>query len=95
MYTKIEFKLTSARKIEIKLIDSANKNILYHYYYAINGIFVRHPKGWTKADVDWFPAAQRIFSSLLKKCVKMAGKSSNPKIYLELLQKSSKFTSDK
>ena len=67
LYTKIEFKLTPARKIEIKLTDSANKNILYHYYEAINGIFVRNPKRWVKADIGWFRTAQSIFSSLLKK----------------------------
>ena len=67
MYTKIEFKLTPARQIEIKLTDSTNKMILYHYYYAINGIYARGVKGWVMSDIDWFPAAQRIFSTLIKR----------------------------
>ena len=67
MYTKIEFKLNSARKIEIKLTDSVNKSILYHYYLAINRIFVRKNYKWIVADCNWFPQAQRIFSAAVKK----------------------------
>ena len=66
MYTKIEFKLNSARKIEIKLTDAVNKSILYHYYYAINGIFIRQNYKWVGADCNWFPQAQRIFSAAIK-----------------------------
>ena len=67
LYTKIEFKLTPARKIEIKLTDSVNKIILYHYYYTINSIFVRGIKRWITADIDWFPHAQKIYSRQIKR----------------------------
>ena len=64
---KIEFKLTPARKIEIRLTDSTNKRILYHYYYALNGLYVRGKSGWIYPDIDWFPAAQRIYKEVLER----------------------------
>ena len=57
MYTEIKFKLTSGRKIEIRLTDSVNQGIRAYYYYWMNTIFTKKGNCWSASDTTWFPTA--------------------------------------
>ena len=66
LYTDIKFKLTPARKIEIRLTKSSDTSILTHYYKLKNGVFYRISKNnWIEADVGWFEPVQSIYKQTL------------------------------
>ena len=66
LYTKIDFKLTPARKTEIRLTDSTNKRLLHYYYWLKNGIFLRFKRNqWLAPDLGWILQAQKIYKDVL------------------------------
>ena len=66
LYTDIKFKLTPARKIEIRLAKSSDTSILTHYYKLKNGVFYRISRNnWIEADVAWFEPTQSIYKQTL------------------------------
>ena len=65
MYTKIAFKLTPARIIEIKLTDSVNDGIRFYYYYWMNTIFSKKPGGFYRSNALWIRQAHKIFKKTL------------------------------
>ena len=66
LYTDIKFKLTPARKIEIRLTKSSDTSILTHYYKLKNGVFYRRSKNnWIEANVEWFEPVQSIYKQTL------------------------------
>ena len=65
MYTKIEFKLTDARKIEIRLTDSVNDGIRFYYYFWMNCVFRRYIGNWTFPKIFWLSEAQKIYKKKL------------------------------
>ena len=67
MYTEIKFKLTSSRKIEIKLTDSVNQGIRAYYYYWMNTIFTKKGTSWYSSDSIWFPVAYYDYTNSIKK----------------------------
>ena len=66
MYTKITFKLTPARKIEIRLTDSFNDGIRMYYYYWMNCIFIRVNFKWVISSALWIQQAQIIYKKTLR-----------------------------
>ena len=66
LYTKIDFKLTPARKIEIRLTNSTNKRLLHYYYWLKNGIFLRLKRNkWMAPNLRWILQAQKIYKDVL------------------------------
>ena len=65
MYTEIKFKLTSSRKIEIRLTDSVNQGIRAYYYYWMNTIFTKKGTSWYSSDSTWFQVAYYDYTNYI------------------------------
>ena len=62
-FDTIKFKL-EGRKIEVRLIHAANKNLKNVYYYWVNAIFRYENGNWIIADTRWVSQAHRLYIML-------------------------------
>ena len=67
-FEKIKFKL-EGKKIEVRLFDSARKNLKLIYYYWLNTIFRYENGQWIGSDTDWFSQAYRVYTMLKNRSV--------------------------
>ena len=61
VYSEMNFKLTTGRKIEIKLAASANSGLRIIYYQWINTIFRKNGSIWKKSDNGWVVPALNVY----------------------------------
>ena len=63
-YSEVGFKLTSGRKIEIKLVRSTNQELRSYHYDWNNAIFIKVGDAWKKSNSGWIEQAERVKKSL-------------------------------
>ena len=80
LYSEINFKLTTGRRIEIKLARSANQDIRILYYLWINTTFRNENGVWYQSDNAWVVPAYNYYK------IAKDGKKAKKRRILQLLK---------